>query len=85
MFILVSILVLHGFNKYTENSTTLGMRILPTPDNQGLFVINYQGIHKMFCSDNHCQLIKISIYEPKINRVMGPMAMYIEKEQVNCA
>ena len=64
------------------------MRIIPTPDNQGLFVIDYQGIHRMSCSEYACELTELdelSDLGPRISRTMGPVAMYIGKEQVKCA
>ena len=82
-----SILVLYGFHN-TENYFTQGMRILPTPDNQGLFVIDYLGIHKLFCSKYACELTELdelSYLGPRIKRIMGPVAMYIGKELVKCA
>ena len=64
------------------------MRILPTPDNQGLFVIDYRGIHRMYCTEYACKLTELdelSNLRPRIDRVMGPVAMYIGKEQLKCA
>ena len=67
---------------YTEG--TRGIRMLPTPDNQGAFLISEYGIYELSCDTIQCKLEKSSL-NLRYNRPHWPVAMYIGEEVANCS
>ena len=75
--------VINGFgDDYFESGHQRYIRMLPTPNNQGVFIFTKIGTYELSCNTKECNFQKSSL-KLQYDREW-PVVMYIEEDLVNC-
>ena len=59
------------------------IRMLPTPNDQGVFIFNKHGTYELSCTKFKCDFKKSRV-QLQYNRDKWPVVMYIGENLVNC-